>query len=1222
MTNKINYLIKTSQEIVIETHNQLYSSPDDHERKKNLASAVDRIHSLFEKNQETICVSKDLSLEEQAIEYVRNHPILKPFLSQLFPAMQFPKVTQIFAICDTDFGNDLAIRGSIPLSWEKPPESHQEAQLLNAICSAQLEFEKIKTKYQEENQSNDWRAALSELKSRITPLFEDGVHVYALPPSQEHKEQSVDYPIYLSPFVYQLALVVLDQHLKEVENELVKDICDINIDSIKNSLMLSLMLFEVPSIPHLLFDTMERIFNLCSEERRLISIKSLAESISRNINNIDLCIPILKAKNSLFSQDMITEIAKIAATQDAWGVSCRIKNYGLEGYPDRLFEVAKIAAAQNARAVSELIEDYGLNNYPDRLFEIAKIAAAQNGWVVSELIKNYGLEGHPDRLFEIAKIAAAQNGWVVSELIKNYGLEGHSDRLFEIAKIAAAQNAGAVSELIKNYGLEGHSDRLFEIAKIAAAQNAGVVSRCIKNYGLEGHPDHLFEIAKIAATQDAWGVSYYIKNYGLEGHPDHLFEIAKIAAAQNAEAISLYIKNYGLKEPKKLLAIFIITLRQNPEAIAYFARYHLPDDEPLCKAFDLLSKENSDFSEVATALETFAKTQGWDVELLLKEIKELKNAKIQKDLFIWLASFLTSCLLEDLSEEQFNFLVRENFIQSVISLRDPAFRYVLTTDLLQFAKDKKAQKFAAEQINKTKLLSHQRLPLLLICSLHSQGISEQTFKALLEIAYNRNYKDLVALRKLLKPLHAILQASELTSEDKSHLLSVIISQSKKSVLAKGGKKTEEQVDISDFLKKLATVETLLLLKTVKFLKKETLNANGNDLPATLQRILQHYLPIKPIDDFAGRYQKHFAEARLPHYILTYISKIEFLPAEEKKSLMDTLKVCVEAILEGNLKQVRYDMDQSLHLKTVFLNRQDLFEEWKSGASYALDEFLQPSSGQEHGVDFFKILYAKMVTDRHLDPKRVPYLTSFLQLPESRFAIIEEIERKLKSLEQSEEFFMLKIESDCIRLTDPELDLDQKKGILREIKEQLNKVSNIDEFKNDIEALIKGLNAHQAKYDKWTIVDTDDAQDLFLCGTEVGGSCQRIEGDQYLNKCLMSYVIDGKNRLLAVKDASGRIIARHILHILWDATQQQSVLFLERLYPAVVAPELQKALLNLAHLRADKMGLPLLSKECGSGPSYVGSVQSLGSRTPFEYSDAGGGVIANGEYQILKAHQLK
>jgi hypothetical protein len=74
---------------------------------------------------------------------------------------------------------------------------------------------------------------------------------------------------------------------------------------------------------------------------------------------------------------------------------------------------------------------------------------------------------------------------------------------------------------------------------------------------------------------------------------------------------------------------------------------------------------------------------------------------------------------------------------------------------------------------------------------------------------------------------------------------------------------------------------------------------------------------------------------------------------------------------------------------------------------------------------------------------------------------------------------------------------------------------------------------------------------------------------------MDYVLDGKNRLIEVKDPSGKIIARHILRILWDETQQQPVLFLERLYPAIASPEIQKALLSFAKSRAQTLGLPLL-----------------------------------------------
>jgi hypothetical protein len=1154
MTNKINYLIKESQEIVREAYHRLYSSPNDHEGKENLESAAEKIHSLFEKNQKIICVSKDLPLEEQAVEYVKNHSVLKPFLSQLFPEVQFPEVTPVFVTCDSD------------TDFEKKEHLESDQETQHTIYSAQLEFEKIKVEFQKEK-CKDWQEAISELKDRITPLFEEG-----FPPSsrEESQEQSLNYPIYLSPFVHQLALVVLDQYLKEVENELAKDIRDMNMDLIKNPLMSSLMLLSVPNIPHLLFDKMERIFNLCSEERKSILIQYIADYVYINIH---LFIPILKVKDTLFSQDI-------------------------------LFEVAKIAATQNAETVSEHIKDYGLKD-PNHLFEIAKIAAAQSGWGVSVHIQNYDLQD-PDRLFEIAKIAAAQSGAGVSEPIQNYGLD--PDRRFEIAKIAAAQNGWGLSEYIQNYDLD---------------------------------PDRLFEIAKIAAAQSGWGVSGHIRNYGLQD-PDRLFEIAKIAAAQSGLGVSQNMRNYGLEEPRKLLAIFLIALHQSlsseviadfKRVITHFESYHLPYHE-LFETLDLLSQENPDASAVSKAIQAFAETRKWTIDSLLGEITKLKNATGQTDLFIWLSHFLGTCLLEDLLSDQFHFLSKENFIQSAISLRDPTFCYTLTRAMLQLAKDATAQKFVADYLNTpfyktSRIEPYKRLPLLLISSLYAQGekISKDICHKLVTISGNKNFQDLGHLRDLLRGLNAIIQTDQLTTQDKEHLLSVIIDKSR-FPQKEGGrpvKKTQE-TDIFKLLKNLGTVDAVIALKATLSLKREALVAKGNDLSTTsLQEIFQSHLPIKAIADFEERYQRCFGNARLPHYILQYIAVIERSPANEKESLMSTLVTCVEAILEDNLESLRYDMDQSLHLKTIFSTRKDLFEAWKKAEVRPLSDFLEQSAVQKQQVDLLKVLYRKIITDGHLDPERVPHLTQFLKSPspESYAQILDQIKTSSSLLENSEEhLLLLKVQSSCIQLTNPKWDLSEKKNILDEILQHLRLIPNADLFTKDISGLLLGLSSKQAKsYEGYKIMDTDKAQDLFLCGTEVPESCQRISGEQSLNKCLMGYVLDGKNRLIEVKDPPGKLIARHILHILWDGVRQEPVLFLERLYPSVVAPEIQEALLSFAKSRAKALGIPLLSKECGNGVSYPNPVQSLGSRAPFEYSDAGGGVIANGRFRVDNVRQL-
>jgi hypothetical protein len=159
----------------------------------------------------------------------------------------------------------------------------------------------------------------------------------------------------------------------------------------------------------------------------------------------------------------------------------------------------------------------------------------------------------------------------------------------------------------------------------------------------------------------------------------------------------------------------------------------------------------------------------------------------------------------------------------------------------------------------------------------------------------------------------------------------------------------------------------------------------------------------------------------------------------------------------------------------------------------------------------------------------------------------------------------------------------------------------------------------AKYDNWILVDTDDAQDLFLCGTEIE-SCQKVTGDCSLNKCLLAYVLDGKNRLLAIKDSAGKIMARGILRILWNATQP--VLFLERLYPTNISPEMEEALKDFAKQRAYKLDLPLFNEGANRKPSSDLILTSLGSIAPFEYSDSVPDRITDGTYQISNVHILQ
>jgi hypothetical protein len=132
---------------------------------------------------------------------------------------------------------------------------------------------------------------------------------------------------------------------------------------------------------------------------------------------------------------------------------------------------------------------------------------------------------------------------------------------------------------------------------------------------------------------------------------------------------------------------------------------------------------------------------------------------------------------------------------------------------------------------------------------------------------------------------------------------------------------------------------------------------------------------------------------------------------------------------------------------------------------------------------------------------------------------------------------------------------------------------------------------------------------------VPGSCQRITGDPFLNKCLLAYCLDGKNSIIAVKDGTGKLLARSIFRLLWDDLNECPVLFLDRLYPDSCLQEYKEAILSVALQQSQALGCPLLSSWGEAHIPYEGYAVSLKSSCPYEYADAGGGVRIEGAFRI-------
>ncbi|MGI9214712.1 MAG: hypothetical protein ACR2HS_03385, partial [Gammaproteobacteria bacterium] len=147
----------------------------------------------------------------------------------------------------------------------------------------------------------------------------------------------------------------------------------------------------------------------------------------------------------------------------------------------------------------------------------------------------------------------------------------------------------------------------------------------------------------------------------------------------------------------------------------------------------------------------------------------------------------------------------------------------------------------------------------------------------------------------------------------------------------------------------------------------------------------------------------------------------------------------------------------------------------------------------------------------------------------------------------------------------------------------------------------------------------------MVGTDVEGSCLRVDGDPSLNKCLMGYVMNGDYRMLAIQNDKGMTIARSIIHLLWDPIKQNSCLFMEEAYPFYITYMQEQALHQLAIKRAAYLGLSLMNLKGNMYSDVVNYdnplIRMKGGLATWVYSDANYIEQEDGEFEIKNSKVL-
>lgn len=118
---------------------------------------------------------------------------------------------------------------------------------------------------------------------------------------------------------------------------------------------------------------------------------------------------------------------------------------------------------------------------------------------------------------------------------------------------------------------------------------------------------------------------------------------------------------------------------------------------------------------------------------------------------------------------------------------------------------------------------------------------------------------------------------------------------------------------------------------------------------------------------------------------------------------------------------------------------------------------------------------------------------------------------------------------------------------------------------------------------FTLRFTDDHQSLVRMGSDVAGSCQRVDGDPSLNRGLIGTVMDGKHKLIALCDDKGQIVVRSVIRLMSTSDFENGAVLtpcamVECMYPSNASEQNQKSLLEFSLAQARRMGLRLLTSD--------------------------------------------
>ena len=998
----------------------------------------------------------------------------------------------------------------------------------------------------------------------------------------------------------------------------------------------------------------------------LAMLESAAEEVCEYIANYDLademdrinvalaCIPqgarfVVRNFRSfgITDQRHIEILAQACGLADGEETAENVGNFGLKN--QKFIRQLGLVCAREDGSAAEYFQNFGCDDL-DYKMRFSMACAQSNGWATAANVEEFEFPDDTQTrafLWRLALACVNQNCNAVDYIYKFGMLE--PDRLYQLGlkglKNGARRNVPVFKsifpELYESDGkrhlgrkvapinLEGSTKQVVTLLLITD-QNCGFYSDIGEDNAWLLLGDTL------AAMQQYPAFRFFARNFfGGEYIPDPLLTLDEGGRLPH-EAVCDAMKVFGGGGPLATLsAPQIAALAQidstnfsnyfrihakgdlvpqtkldNPIARLKKAGIVLTSDE-LKAALSVVTQGNKDQVFLQARNKAFLQ----EVVNLLKHPKEPgkgpKAAAALKADAKWTRDVLIQIDLHEFSAELVNALLP--LLKAIHSLRDLRVRKDLTALVFETS----PQLLALWQKEADKVKPQNAIPLLCVLPYLAQQPSLK--EALDSDAKTKsprldNYK---ASRPFIKAFRT-LQESELGHDTKSGILKSIF--------------PEAKPDIDTIIARMRKLNSLLGLSEERA-EKLTQPDNTQSLDALLTAALEERLALKkPLN--LEVFQKTFGSYREPDTLLVYAGRIA-----GRTRPMEGLREFVEAVLEGRYPAIRYEQ------AGLFAGCSPAFvEKWKTNRRVAFNEVIATSSSSSNQIDllqtpsarYFRLISDEILRDNHLPMARGGLLESYLRdktkaaqllgitndneasadleidvMPVntgSTFAGVNSTRSSSSSssnTSSSDNPALHEFQRQCIAFLEaPTLEA------LHGLKASLAALDPTSELNQALAVMEADMLGVDRDHDHATLsfVFTDDHQQIMRMGSDMDGSCQRIDGDPRLNQGVVGTIHDGNSRLCLIEGEDGVIIGRAILRRVSIEAQDKDCLLMEPIYPPLLSEELSTALTHWATLCAIDLGLDMavLTKD-KSLPDCTDTLVSGPLRYAL-YSDGAGGIV--------------